>query len=105
MRQRVAIVEDDPHIRANYADVLAKHGYEVVTYGDARGSAGGVARPAPRPRLLDIGSATRWTAGSRCAGAARSVGSLPIIFLTARDGDFDTVSGLRMGATTTSPRT
>jgi DNA-binding response OmpR family regulator len=34
MRQRVAIVEDDPAIRANYADVLRKQGYEVAAYGD-----------------------------------------------------------------------
>ena len=34
MPRRIAIVEDDPAIRANYADALGKHGYEVAVYGD-----------------------------------------------------------------------
>ena len=29
---RIAIVEDEPAIRANYADVLARQGYVVATW-------------------------------------------------------------------------
>ena len=32
MAKRIAIVEDDAAIRANYADALKKHGYEVSAY-------------------------------------------------------------------------
>jgi len=34
MRRRIAIVEDDAVIRANYADVLGRHGYEVAAFAD-----------------------------------------------------------------------
>ena len=32
MSRRIAIVEDEPAIRANYADALRRHGYEVAAY-------------------------------------------------------------------------
>src|SRR5216117_4448134 len=32
MSRRIAIVEDDPAIRANYAEALRKHGFEVAAY-------------------------------------------------------------------------
>ena len=32
MSRRIAIVEDEPAIRENYADVLRKQGYEVVAF-------------------------------------------------------------------------
>jgi hypothetical protein len=34
MGKRIAIVEDDPTIRANYTDALRRHGYEVSSYAD-----------------------------------------------------------------------
>ena len=36
MGKRIAIVEDDPTIRANYTDALKKHGYEVAAYADRK---------------------------------------------------------------------
>jgi len=38
MPRRIAIVEDDPAIRTNYADALRKHGFEVLAFA-ARGEA------------------------------------------------------------------
>ena len=32
--RRIAIVEDEPAIRANYAEALRRHGYEVSTYAN-----------------------------------------------------------------------
>src|SRR5690242_9824859 len=49
MRRRIAIVEDDPAIRANYADALAKHGYEVTAH-----SSRPEALAALRGRLPDL---------------------------------------------------
>ena len=34
MARRIAIVEDEPAIRENYADALKRHGYDVATYPD-----------------------------------------------------------------------
>ena len=99
MRRRIAIVEDDPVIRANYTDVLEKHGYEVAAYGDRRAALAALRTRLPDLVLLDIGLGDEVDGGfALCRDLRTLSGSLPIIFLTARDSDFDTVSGLRMGA-------
>ena len=99
MRRRIAIVEDDPVIRANYADVLEKHGYEVVAYGDRSAALAALRGRLPDLVLLDIGLGDEVDGGYTLCRELRTIsGTLPIIFLTARDSDFDTVSGLRMGA-------
>ena len=99
MRRRIAIVEDDPVIRANYTDVLEKHGYEVAAYGDRRAALAALRSRLPDLVLLDIGLGDEVDGGFTLCRELRTLsGSLPIVFLTARDSDFDTVSGLRMGA-------
>ena len=99
MRRRIAIVEDDPTIRANYADVLKKHGYEVDAYGDRREALAALRSRLPDLVLLDIGLGDEVDGGFTLCRELRTLSSaLPIVFLTARDSDFDTVSGLRMGA-------
>jgi len=99
MRRRIAIVEDDPVIRANYADVLKKHGYEVVAYADRGEALAALRLRLPDLALLDIGLGDEVDGGFTLCRELRTLSAtLPIIFLTARDGEFDTVSGLRMGA-------
>src|SRR4051812_38489188 len=99
MARTVAIVEDDPAIRANYADMLKKHGYQVSTYGDRKSATAGFRTRLPDLALLDIGLADEPDAGFALCRELRALSAaLPIIFLTARDSDFDVVSGLRMGA-------
>jgi len=99
MRQRIAIVEDDPAIRANYADVLKKHGYDVAAYGDRGEALAALRLRLPDLVLLDIGLGDEVDGGFTLCRELRTLSAtLPIIFLTARDGEFDTVSGLRMGA-------
>lgn len=99
MRRRIAIVEDDPAIRANYADALTKHGYEVAAYDDRREALAAFRSRLPDLVLLDIGLGDEVDGGfTLCRELRMLSGTLPIIFLTARDSDFDTVSGLRMGA-------
>ena len=46
LSRRIALVEDEPAIRANYADALRRQGYDVATYGDRAGRAGGIPRRA-----------------------------------------------------------
>src|SRR3954467_4045022 len=99
MARTVAIVEDDPAIRANYADMLKKHGYQVSTYGDRKSATAGFRTRLPDLALLDIGLADEPDGGFTLCRELRALSAaLPIIFLTARDSDFDMVSGLRMGA-------
>jgi two-component system OmpR family response regulator len=99
MARTVAIVEDDAAIRANYADMLKKHGYQVSTYGDRKSATVGFRTRLPDLALLDIGLGDEPDGGFTLCRELRALSAaLPIIFLTARDSDFDMVSGLRMGA-------
>jgi len=99
MPRRIAIVEDDPVIRANYADVLKKHGYEVAQYANRPDALAAMRTRLPDLALLDIGLGDDIDGGFALCRELRALSdTLPIIFLTARDSDFDTVSGLRMGA-------
>src|SRR5437762_13061262 len=99
MPRTVAIVEDDAAIRANYADMLKKHGYQVSAYADRRSAADAFRTQLPDLALLDIGLGDEPDGGFALCRELRAMSAaLPIIFLTARDSDFDTVSGLRIGA-------
>jgi two-component system OmpR family response regulator len=99
MARRIAIVEDDPAIRANYADALRKHGYEVSAYASRIEAMAALATRLPDLALLDIGLGDEPDGGFALCRELRALSStLPILFLTARDSDFDAVSGLRMGA-------
>jgi len=99
MSRRIAIVEDEPAIRDNYADVLRRQGYEVQAYADRPSALSAFQHRLPDLAILDIGLADEIEGGFELCRELRSLSkSLPIIFLTARESDFDTVSGLRLGA-------
>jgi len=86
MPRRIAIVEDDPAIRANYADALKKHGYEVSAHA-ARGEAMSAFRARlPDLAVIDIGLGEEPDGGFALCRELRAMApGLPIIFLTARD--------------------
>ena len=95
----IAIVEDDPSIRENYADALRKQGYQVTGYVNRQEAMRAFASRLPNLAIIDIGLADEIDGGFELCRAVRAMSAtLPIIFLTARDSDIDTVSGLRMGA-------
>ena len=99
MARRIAIIEDDSAIRENYADVLRRQGYEVATFADRPQALKAMPTRLPDLALIDIGLADEVEGGFTLCRELRALSpKLPIIFLTARDGDLDTVSGLRMGA-------
>ncbi len=99
MGRRIAIVEDEPAIRENYAAVLRRHGYEVGTYSNRKEALQAFKIRLPELVLLDIGLEDEVEGGFDLCREIRALSHyLPIIFLTARDSEFDTVSGLRMGA-------
>jgi two-component system OmpR family response regulator len=99
MPRRIAIIEDDPAIRANYADALRKHGFEVVAYAARKEALAGLSNRLPDLALVDIGLGADVDGGFALCRELRALSAtLPIIFLTARDSDFDVVAGLRLGA-------
>lgn len=99
MSKRIAIVEDEAAIRENYADVLRSQGYQVQTYANRKSATQAFNLRLPHLVILDIGLDDEYDGGFTLCQQLRNLSAtLPIIFLTARDNDFDTVSGLRIGA-------
>ena len=99
MSRTIAIVEDEPAIRENYADALRRQGYAVNTYANRREAMAALKMRLPDLALIDIGLQDEIDGGFDLCRDLRALSeTLPIIFLTARDSDFDTVAGLRMGA-------
>jgi two-component system OmpR family response regulator len=99
MSRRIAIVEDDAAIRENYADVLRRQGYEVTTYADRPRALAAFKSRLPDLAVLDIGLGGEVDGGFALCRELRAMSeTLPILFLTARESEVDTVSGLRLGA-------
>src|SRR3972149_1457408 len=99
MGRTIALVEDEAAIRENYADALRRQGYEISTYGNRRAAMQYFRVRLPELVLIDIGLGEEAEGGfDLCRESRGMAATLPIIFLTARDSDFDAISGLRLGA-------
>ncbi len=99
MSRRVAVIEDEYALRENYADVLRKQGYTVQTFANRKDAMAVFEQRLPDLAIIDIGLEDEVDGGFTLCHSLRSMSeALPIIFLTARDSDVDTVSGLRIGA-------
>lgn len=99
MSKSIVIVEDEAAIRQNYAAALSRQGYQVQVYANRAEAEVGFARCLPDLVLLDIGLDDEIEGGFELCRRLRARSeALPIIFLSARDGDLDTISGLRLGA-------
>lgn len=99
MSRRIAIVEDDRTLRENYRDLLHRQGYEVATYPDRRSAMLALRTRLPDLAVIDIGLGDEIDGGfALCRDLRALSATLPILFLTAREGEFDEVAGLRLGA-------
>jgi two-component system OmpR family response regulator len=97
--RRIVIVEDDAAIRANYAEALKRHGYEVSAYAGRREAMEALRNRLPDLAIIDIGLGDEAEGGFALCRDLRALSpQLPIVFLTAHDSDFDVISGLRLGA-------
>jgi two-component system OmpR family response regulator len=99
MSRRIALVEDEPSLAANLAEALTRHGYEVATHATRAGALAAFRTRLPDLALVDIGLADDVDGGFELARELRAMSAtLPILFLSARDSDYDIVAGLRLGA-------
>lgn len=99
MRREIAIVEDEPALQANYRDVLERHGYSVATYATRKQAMSAFHEKLPELAIIDVGLGEEIEGGFELCRELRSMApTLPIVFLTARDSELDTISGLRLGA-------
>jgi two-component system OmpR family response regulator len=98
-KRQIAIVEDEPAIRDNYAAAFSREGYAVRVYGTRREALAAFAARLPDLAVIDISLADEPEGGYELCRELRGLSAeLPIIFLTARDSEIDAVSGLRLGA-------
>ena len=99
MSKRIAIVEDERAIRENYAAAFRREGYSVDMYEARQPALDAFDARLPDLVVIDINLKDEIEGGFELCRELRSrSGDLPIIFLTARDSEFDAVSGLRLGA-------
>src|SRR6185295_2386804 len=99
MARNIAIVEDEPLIRANYVEALSRFGYEVRGYASRPQAETAFAARLPELVIIDVGLGDEPEGGFElCRSLRARSATLPILFLTARDSDLDVISGLRLGA-------
>lgn len=99
MKRLIAIVEDEPAIRDNYAAAFTREGYVVRTHGNRAQAMEAFAARLPDLAVIDISLEDEPEGGFELCRQLRALSAeLPIIFLTARDSELDAVSGLRLGA-------
>ncbi|MEW8506511.1 MAG: proteobacterial dedicated sortase system response regulator [Candidatus Thiodiazotropha sp.] len=98
-KKQIAIIEDEEVIRNNYIEYLSRQGYLATGYANRNHALTAFSKALPDLVILDIGLADEIDGGFElCRELRNRSKTLPIIFLTARDSDFDTVAGLRLGA-------
>ncbi len=99
MSRTIAIVEDEPAIRANYVDALTRYGHRVAAFANRPDAQQAFALQLPDLVIIDVGLGDEPEGGfDLCRELRARSATLPILFLTARDSDFDVISGLRLGA-------
>ena len=99
MSKQIALVEDDRALRDNYVSALSKQGYDVKAYANRQQAELAFVKQLPDLAIVDIGLEDEIDGGFAVCQTLRSLSkTLPIIFFTARDNDYDTICGLRMGA-------
>jgi len=91
----VLVVDDEPNI-ADLVDLyLAREGYRVLKVGTGQAGLDAVRDHRPRLVVLDVGLPD--IDGLEVCKRLRQTSQIPVIFLTARDGEVDRVLGLELG--------
>ena len=95
-RGTIVVVDDEPNIADLVGMYLEREGFRVLQA--ATGGAGIQAFTDHRPRLMVLDVGLPDLDGLEVCKRIRQTSQVPIIFLTARDGEIDRVLGLELGA-------
>ncbi|MDP1804200.1 MAG: response regulator transcription factor [Acidimicrobiales bacterium] len=93
----VVVVEDDQNIADLVEMYLRQEGFRVVQAGTGERAMQAVRDNRPRMVILDVGLPGGMD-GLEVCRRLRAGGDVPILMLTARDGEIDRVLGLELGA-------
>jgi len=94
---RIAVVDDEENIRETVGFALEREGYVVQTFADGAEAWAGLETALPDLAILDV-LMPRMDGLELCRKLRARSESLPLIFLTSRDDEFDRVLGLELGA-------
>lgn len=95
--RRIAVVEDEETIREGICLALRREGYGADPFDDGLTAWEALERALPDLVVLDIGL-PRIDGLDLCRRLRSRSESLPIIFVTSREEEFDRVLGLELGA-------
>ncbi len=93
----VGVVEDETTIREALSAALVREGYSVDAFDDGMSAWEAFSRKLPDLAILDIGL-PRLDGLDICRRLRGLSESMPIIFVTSREEEFDRVLGLELGA-------
>ncbi len=99
MTPNIVLVEDDAAISKNYQESLQLQGYQVRTYASVGEAKQGFSDAPFDIAILDITLGDQIEGGYElCQWLRATYPNCGIIMLSSRESDFDTVTGLRLGA-------
>jgi DNA-binding response OmpR family regulator len=93
--KHILVVDDEKNIRDLIEKYLKKENYKVTTYGDAKYLPEEVRRLTPDLIVLDIMMPN--SNGLEVCKEIRKFSDVPIIFVSAKDEEFDRILGLELG--------
>lgn len=93
---RVLVVEDEQSLREPLVYLLQKEGYQTIEAAD--GTAAVELFEAENPDIILLDLMLPGKSGSEVCKIIRTTSNVPIIMLTAKDGEIDKVVGLEIGA-------
>jgi DNA-binding response OmpR family regulator len=93
----IVVVEDDQHIADLVELYLREEGFRVIQAADGQKGLDAVRDQEPRLVILDVGLPGTID-GLEVCRRLRAKDDLPVLMLTARDGEVDRVLGLELGA-------
>ena len=93
---RVLVVEDEDSFSDALSFMLRREGYEVFVASDGNAAVSEFEKHGPDLVLLDL--MLPGISGTEVCRIIRGKSSVPIIMLTAKDGEVDKVVGLELGA-------
>lgn len=93
------IIEDDRAIAELERDYLESHGFEVVIASDGTAGLAWIEEQrTPVPHIVVLDLMLPGIDGFTIARRIRAISDLPIVMVTARDAEIDTIRGLGLGA-------
>lgn len=93
--KHIFVVDDEKNIRDVLQKYIENEGYKVTLFSDGRNVYEEMQRLKPDLLIIDI--MMPHLDGLELCKQIRKVSDLPIIFVSARDGEFDRILGLELG--------